>query len=170
MLQLEKVKMIQEFKEKFNEKFGYLPIVIATKKEESAYIMSLEELETYFQPFLPKRFGKVLSIQHRGRYRELVDLRFIFAYLARSMGYQLVTIGEYAKKHHSSIIHHIDSFKNMMETSDSFRLLYKKVFNHIKEKHKPNDELSAMAYFDKVWNESQSGLLSGLHPEQDQAQ
>lgn len=165
-MQSEKVKMIQEFQEKFNQKFGYFPIVIATKKKESAHIMSLEELETYFEPFLPKRFNKTLSIKDRGRYRELVDLRFIFGYLARAMGYPLVTIGEYTEKHHSSIIHHIESFKNMMETSDSFRYLYIKVFNHIKEKYIPYDELSAMAYFNKVWNESQPSVLPRLFNEQ----
>lgn len=168
MLHSEKVKMIQEFKEKFNEKFGHLPIVTVPNKEESAYIMSLEELESYFEPFLPKKFGKIISMKHRGRYRELVDLRFIFAYFARQMGYQLTTIADYTNKHHSSIIHHLEVFKNMLETSDSFRHLYKKIFNHIKEKHKPNDELSAMAYFDKVWNESQSSLLPGLFNEQNQ--
>jgi predicted transcriptional regulator len=156
-----KVEFIEEFKKNFHEKFGYSPIVLANESDEQlAPIMALDELENYFAPFFPKAYGKTLNFKSLDRRQELVDLRFIYAHLARTMGYSLTAIAKYTKKHHSSIIHHLRAFKNLMETSELFREKYKTILQNIKENHKPNDELSAMVYFDKVQHESKPVVLS----------
>lgn len=157
-----KVEFIEQFKKDFHEKFGYTPIVLASDSDEKLTpIMRLDELESYFDPFFPKGYNnKTLNLRSLDRRQELVDLRFIYAHLARSMGYPLTAIAKYTKKHHSSIIHHLRAFKNLMETSDLFKQKYKAILEYIKQNYEPNDELSAMVYFDKIQHESKPVVLS----------
>jgi hypothetical protein len=68
------------------------------------------------------------------------------------MEYKLTTIGKYLKKHHSSIIHYENTFKDMMETSESFKEKYNQIFNYIKTK--TNDKLSTVANPDEKWCKS----------------
>jgi hypothetical protein len=145
-------KLIKDFKKRFYRKMGYLPIVIGTQLSvKDAPFMSLEKLETYFEPFLPSlRNGKVLRISAKQRNREIVDLRIIFSYLARTMGYSLCEIGKYTNKHHSTVINHLDVFKALVETSDKFRDKYRTVIKHIKIHYKNDDKLSTMVYIDKI--------------------
>lgn len=146
-------KLIKDFKKRFYRKMGYLPIVIGTTErvKKDAPFMKLEELESYFEPFLPSlRNGKVLRINAKQRNREVVDLRIMFSYLARTMGYSLCEIGRYTNKHHSTVINHLDVFKALIETSDKFREKYKTIIKHIKIHYKNDDKLSTMVYIDKI--------------------
>lgn len=145
-------KLIKDFKKRFYRKMGYLPIVIGTELNvKDAPFMSLEKLESYFEPFLPSlRNGKVLRITAKQRNREVVDLRIMFSYLARTMGYSLCEIGRHTHKHHSTIINHLDVFKALVETSDKFREKYKTIIKHIKIHYKNDDNVSAMVYIDKI--------------------
>jgi hypothetical protein len=145
----------ESFKKSFYKRFGYTPLIVLEKpsSKRPSLIMSLEELDGYFRIFIDKTPGcKGYSLTSKHRYREIVDFRFMFAHLARSMEYKLTTIGKYLKKHHSSIIHYENTFKDMMETSDSFKEKYTQVFNYIK--NKANDKLSIVVDPDEKWGKS----------------
>jgi hypothetical protein len=145
----------ESFKKSFYKRFGYTPLIVLEKpsSKRPSLIMSLEELDGYFKTFIDSTPGaRGYSLISKHRYREIVDFRFMFAHLARSMEYKFTTIGKYLKKHHSTIIHYENTFKDMMETSDSFKEKYNKIFNYIKTK--TNDKLSAVANPDEKWCKS----------------
>jgi hypothetical protein len=137
-LRLEK-KLIDKFKEDFFNKFEYYPVVLTkvnliTDQSDRAPLMTLEHLESYFTPFLPTRYNKILHLKQRIRVREITELRSIFCFLARNMRYSLKSIGEYLNgKDHTTVIHSINNFKNLIETCDIFREKYFKVIEHIKQ-------------------------------------
>ena len=151
-------KLIDEFKQKFQDKLGYEPVVL-TKVADSPYsipIMSLEQLAEYFEPFLPELFGNTLTLVTKSRKRELVELRMMFCYLARSMKYKLEAIGNYlGGKDHTTVMHNVASFINLMETNENFRSKFLHILNYIKENH----ESSAMDQPDPSQRESQPALL-----------
>ena len=153
---------IREFKEKFYERFSYIPVVIPVKEnlEPAKPIMTLEELENYFTPFLPKIMGRIQSLRSKYRYRDIVYLRFIFTHFARKMGYTTMVIGKYLNRHHTSILHYAEAFKNEIDTSEHFREKFQNVFTYIKNNYNSDDKLSAMVYFNKVWNQSKPAILS----------
>jgi hypothetical protein len=145
----------ESFKKSFYKRFGYTPLIVLEKpsNKRPSLIMSLEELESHFKIFIDKTPGcRGHSIKVKHRYREIVDFRFMFTHLARAMEYKLTTIGKYLKKHHSSIIHYENTFKDLMDTSESFRERYNEIFNHIK--NKTNDKLSAVVNPDEKWCKS----------------
>ena len=137
-LRLEK-KLIDKFKEDFFNKFEYYPVVLTkvnliTDQSDRAPLMSLEQLESYFTPFLPTRYNKVLHLKQKIRVREITELRSIFCFLARNMRYSFKSIGEYLNgKDHTTVIHSINCFKNLIETCDIFREKYFKIIEHIKQ-------------------------------------
>ena len=61
------------------------------------------------------------------RMRENVDARKMFCRLMREQGFQLIDIGRYLGKHHSTIIHQIRTCEELLETSKLFRKTYEKV-------------------------------------------
>jgi hypothetical protein len=131
-------KLVEDFKQKFQEKLGYIPVVLTKITTEGFYIptMTLDELVDYFDPFLPYEFGKKLAIASKSRKRELVEVRMMFCYLARSMKYNLGTIGQkIGGRDHTTVIHGINTFINLIETSESFREKFQQILNHIKENH-----------------------------------
>lgn len=131
-------KLIDEFKEKFYEKVGYQPIVLTKLlvDENSIPLMSLEQLGEYFEPFLPNLFGKQLSLSSKVRKREIVELRMIFCHLARNMKYTCTSIGQFiGPRDHTTVLHNINTFKNLIETSEPFREKYEKILTHIKHSH-----------------------------------
>lgn len=149
-------EVTESFKRSFYRRFGYTPLIVIEPASKRPFVvMSLEELENHFKIFIDKTPGcKGRTLRGRHRYREIVDFRFMFTHIARSMEYKLTTIGKYLKKHHSSIIHYEYAFKNMMDTSDSFRQRYNEIFNYIKTKTKKNDKLPAVANTDEARSES----------------
>lgn len=156
--QLER-KLIEQFKESFYEKIGYYPVVVTRLQQDlDQYlpIMPLETLQTYFEPFLPYRNGVRLSLKSKDRYRELVELRNIYSFLARTMGYSLSNVGEsIGNRDHTTIIHNVTCFKNLVETSETFQQKYIRIFNYIKKEH----ESSIMGVSDQVQRESEPALL-----------
>jgi hypothetical protein len=157
-IQLEK-KLIDEFKEKFIDKIGYEPTVI-TKVENNEYyipMMSLEQLAGYFEPFLPTLYEKKLTLDSKSRKRELVELRMMFCYIARTMNYKLTTIGDFiGGRDHTTIIHNVTTFLNLIETSELFRFQFLEILNYIKENH----ESPTLDKFNQTQREPELALLS----------
>mgnify|MGYP003335324694 CR=1 FL=1 len=157
-IQLEK-KLIEQFKETFYEKIGYYPTVITrvqTDLDQYIPMMSLETLQGFFEPFLPTRYQRRLKLQSKDRYRELVELRNIYCFLARQLSYSLVNIGaSLGKRDHTTVIHSITCFKNLLETDEGFRQKYITILTYIKEHY----ESPTMDSTDQVQREPQSALL-----------
>lgn len=130
-------KLIEQFKELFHEKIGYYPIVLTKVLAGSSKhlaIMSLEDLEEHFDPFLPEKWGHVPSLKSKYRWRELVELRQMFCNLARMMGYTFTAIGDYlGKRDHTTVIHNLNTFANLIETHESFKAKYLVILHHIKK-------------------------------------
>jgi len=129
-------KLIKEFKIKFFNELGYEPTVLATsnlKLDEDKYIkvMSLEKLKECFNPFLPSNKGIFIELNGKTRKNNIVELRVIFSFISRSMGYVLSDIGKFLKKDHSTIIHSINNFKNWIEVDPCFRDKYNTILKHI---------------------------------------
>lgn len=157
-IQLEK-KLIDQFKETFFQKLGYYPTVITkvqTDLEQYIPMMSLDTLQGYFEPFLPTRHGRRLKLTSKDRYRELVELRNIYCFLARQLNYSLVIIGQsLGNRDHTTVIHSLTCFKNLLETEEGFRQKYFKILNYIKDHY----ESPTMDSFDQVQCESQPIVL-----------
>ena len=159
-------KLIADFKEEFFIKIGYYPLITTRvnvrEENDSLKIMSLEQLEAYFMECFPKVMGKPLNIRQKARYREVVDIRSLFAFFARAMKYKVVTIGKFlGNKDHTTILHYITLFNNQMETNSAYRELYRRIFNHIKEQTN-KDEPSTLDHLDQAWLKSEPTLFPGL--------
>ena len=57
------------------------------------------------------------------RKRIVSDARKIYAYLAYSGGHTLVSIGNYIRKDHTSIIYSLRAFKTLSEVDSNFKKL-----------------------------------------------
>lgn len=151
-------KLIDEFKERFLEKIGYEPVIL-TRIETNEYsipVMSLQQLEEYFEPFLPSQYGKKLTLFSKSRKRELVELRMMFCYIARSMKYKLTAVGQFmGGRDHTTVMHNIATFQNLMETNELFRFLFLEILKYIKENHEP----STLDNLNQIQSESQPALL-----------
>lgn len=147
--------LIKEFMENFHKALNYYPTVVTRNNtmhnKDDLKIVSLEDLQKYFEPFLPsQQYGRKLTLSTRNRTRCLVELRFIYFFISRSMGYNVVTIARAIGMDHTSVLHGLTTFKNLYETSDPFRQKYTKIINYIKLNHEP----SIVDYFNKVELES----------------
>lgn len=164
-------RLIAEFKESFYNKMGYFPVVLSKYQlaDDQVGYMSLEKLTNYFTPFLPERHGMPIALSSKSRYREIVELRFIYSYLGKSMKYSLATIGKaLGGRDHTTVIHNLTQFANMMETCEKFRIKYKMVFDYVREQEqKETDGTSIMEYLQKLQDKSEPIVLSGLLPVQD---
>lgn len=152
-------KLITEFKDKFRQKIGYDPIVLTkiTVDEYGIPMMGLAQLESYFEPFLPTYMGKKMQLTSKSRKRNLVELRMMFFYIARNMKYTFQESGEYlGGRDHTTVIHNVNMFRNLMEISDSFRETYISILTYIKKQHESSD----MDFFDQVQAQSEPALLS----------
>lgn len=154
-------KLIDQFIENFEEKLGYKPIVITKTSgltsDDSIPMMSLDSLKEHFTPFLPTVYGKVRSLSCKERIREAVELRNIYCYLAKKMGYSLKEIGRtIGKRDHTTVIHNIRSFNNLMETNEMYREKYIMILNHIKKQY----ESPTLDDTDQVQCESEPAVLS----------
>ena len=109
--------------------------------------MTLNELELYFNPFLPSQFGKKLKLGSKCRLRSLVELRFIFFYIARQMRYTLNEIATYVGgRDHTTVIYGLNTFISLFETDEGFRAKYKLIIKNIKN----NNEPSALEYLNQM--------------------
>lgn len=144
--------LIKEFMEKFYEKVGYYPMVVTdVKHQEGIKILTLSELEKYFTPYTPKVFGKKVILSSKNRSRPLVELRFIFFFIARQMRYGLLEIGQHlGKRDHTTVLHGLKTFKNLYETDIQFKAKYHKIINQIKLDYEP----SAVDYLNQMESES----------------
>jgi chromosomal replication initiation ATPase DnaA len=153
--QLQKeTELVKEFMIHFYKNLNYYPTVITRNNtmhnKDDLKIVKLDKLQTYFETFLPTQYGKKLKLGARNRTRYLVELRFIYFFIARSMGYNVVTIGRSIKMDHTSVLHGLNTFRNLYETSDPFRQKYIAIINYIKLNYEP----SIVDYLDKVELES----------------
>lgn len=153
-------KLIKEFKQKFYEKLGYVPVVMTRVKGESEDeqlpILTLEELESCFESLLPKRFGTTLRLGSKNRKRELVELRNIFCALARMMGYTFTDIGKHlGGRDHTTAIHNVNTFKDLIKVDQPFQSKYNKILTYIKLNYESPD----LGEFDQTQLESEPALL-----------
>jgi len=153
--------LILDFKKTFYKKIGYIPTIVTQRKFTNNPLMTLDELEACFKDLLPKRYGKRLTLKGKCRYREIVNLRVVFAYMARMMDYKIVSIAKYlGGRDHTSVLHYIKNFYNLTTTDPSFRKYYANIYLHIKTHYEPNDELSAVVYFNKIQPQPESDIFS----------
>jgi len=142
--------LIESFMDNFYEKLGYYPTVVTHNNtmhnKDNVKVVGLEQLQEYLDPFMPTEFGKRLTLRSRSRSRTIVDIRFIYYFLARSMGYSLSTISRSLGMDHTSVIHGLRTFKNLYETSDLFREKYSNIVKYIKNQY----ESSIVVNFDQV--------------------
>ena len=135
-IRLEK-KLIAEFKEKFLDKLGYEPIVMTRKKVNNDYIniIPLYKLKKVFEPYLPfnELTQKKIPLESKSRKRELVELRHMYCIIARTMGYTLKSIAVSLNRDHTTVIHNIRSFNNLMEVLPNFQEQYNEIFNVLKQ-------------------------------------
>lgn len=132
-------KMITQFKTEFYNKIGYYPVVLTFLEtdDDKLPVLPLNKLKDHFDEFLPQQYGETLTLCGKVRKREIVELRCIYCYLAKSMGYSLNDIGkEIGGRDHTTVIHSLKTFRDLMEISDIFRQKYDYVFSRIKNKFK----------------------------------
>ena len=157
-IQLER-KLIEQFKESFYDKLGYYPTVITrVQADMDQYLpmMSLLTLEEFFYPFLPTKHGRQIRLRSKDRYREIVELRMIYCFLARQLGFSLTTIGEsLGKRDHTTVIHSVNSFKNLLQTCEPFREKYLTILTYIKQQY----ESSTMDNADQVQHQPEPAVL-----------
>ncbi len=144
-------KLIQEFKDNFFKKVGYKPIVLTkiADEENDGYIklISLDLLKELFEPFLPFKQRKQITLERHIRIREMVELRFIYCFIARRMNYSFVSIAKSLNRDHTTIMYSCDKFTDLSETDPSFREKYLMILNHIKQETNREDyELSNMEH------------------------
>lgn len=162
-------KLVSEFRQTFYEKLGYYPIIITeiqTSNGEYKPIMTLEKLKTMFDKFLPERHNIKLKLECKHRYREIVELRHIYCYIARGMKYGLKIIGQtIGNRDHTTVIHNVNVFNDLYETSYEFRAKYATIVKYIKDNHEP----SIMDYVQKVQLDPEPNVFAGLLQQQDNA-
>lgn len=149
-------QLIEGFLETFYKKMGYYPTVITKEdlEEKSLNLLNLEDLERYFEPYLPIIYQKKLKLSSKLRVREIVELRQMFCSIARNIGFSLKTIGQFlGKRDHTTIIHNVRTFRNMMETDDQYREKYNKIIKEIKKDGNYYNS-SAMVCSNKTQSES----------------
>lgn len=135
-------ELISQFMTSFYEEFEYYPTVITKNNKiynkDDLKVLELDTLRMFFDEFLPTKHGRKLQLEVRNRHRNLVELRFIYFFIARSMGYNLTTIGRSLNMDHTTVVHGLNTFKNLYETNEPFRQKYNNIINHIKENHEPS--------------------------------
>jgi hypothetical protein len=134
-------ELITDFKMRFEETLGYTPIIL-TKYECNEFfipLMSLKHLAEYFDPFLPIQYDKKVTLFSKSRKREIVELRMIFCFLARSMRNSLSTIGNFlGGRDHTTVMYNVTTFTNLMETSSVFKNQFYQIINYINQNYEPS--------------------------------
>jgi hypothetical protein len=147
-------ELIKGFLDKFYHKVGYYPTVITNtniETKDGLAILNLSDLEKHFEPYLPTIYERKMSLSSKDRNRSLVDLRFIFFFIARTMMYNLKDIGMYCGgRDHTTVIYGLKTFNNLYKTDENFRNRYKTIINNIKKSY----ESQTLEHTDKVELES----------------
>ena len=158
-----KKELIDNFTQEFNKRLGYRPVVVTKTTQEATPVielMSLAELKEYFTPFLPVLYGKRIQLDAKCRIGEIIELRHMYFYLARCMGYKLVPIARSLNKlDHTTVMHGLRTFQNLMEVDEKYRAKFLTILNHIKLLRNGSP---ALADGNQVQDNSQSALLSRL--------
>jgi len=152
-----KLNMVNRFKKSFYDRFNYYPVVIINCeiKREFLSIVNLEQLKQAFEPFLPIIGKKRYNLESSTRKREIVELRAIYCHFAKKMGYSLKTIAlSINKSDHSTIIHNLKLFENLLEYSENFKNKYDLIFEYIKKQNNEYHESSIMDRGNKVEHQS----------------
>lgn len=160
--QLIEKKLIADFKKNFYKKLGYYPIISTEviEKQNEIPILTLNELELYFNDCFQDMFKKTNILRNKGRYRVIIDIRVLFSHFARVMKYTYASIGDYlGGKHHTTILHYSVVFNNEMETNPAFRQKYNKILKYIKEK---KNESSTMDGSNQMEHQPKSTLFPRL--------
>lgn len=147
-------QLITNFLDHFYMKMGYYPTVFGKyyKQSSTIKVLELSQLKACFDPFLPKLNGKKLTLHSKQRVRRLTELRFIYAHIAKKMGYTLNLIGHHmGGRDHTTVLHGLRTFRNLYETDEAFRSKYQTILNHIKNKY----ESSFMDQFNQMEHESE---------------
>jgi|688.fasta_scaffold206681_1 hypothetical protein len=129
-------ELVDNFLKTFYSRVGYYPVVITKEDlaEKSLNLLSLEELERYFDPYLPTVYGKRLTLSSKLRVREIVELRQMFCFISRNIGFSLKRIGQFlGNRDHTTIIHNLRTFYNLIETDGNFKERYNRIIKKIKE-------------------------------------
>lgn len=159
-------KLIDNFQREFHSKMGYFPHVITKKSGEYKDFrpfLSLPELAEKFAPFLPIVNDEPLPLTTRRRKREIVELRQIFTYIAKRLGYSYTTIAAFlGKRDHSTAIHSFQTFQDLYDTSESYRQKYETINNHVISHLNFNYDPSTMDFPDPIQGESEPALFPGL--------
>lgn len=142
-------KLIQQFKRLFESKMGYEPTVITKSFKElgpdsiiprGIRYVNLNTLKQWFEELLPNINGNVLNLETNKRYREIVELRMFFSFIAKSLGYSLKSIGRHiGNRDHTTVLHNLVQFKNRMETDPCFQERYKIALEHVRKKSIEHD-------------------------------
>ena len=76
--------------------------------------------------------------------------------MARSMRYNLEAIGDFlGNRDHTTIIHNINTFNNLIETNEPFRTKYFTILNYIRKQY----ESPAMDHTNQVQHQPEPSLL-----------
>lgn len=158
-------ELIDAFKEEFYQKLGYHPVVLVRHEVSTLRVgyMTLEELVQQFEPFLPMHYGSPLPLTSRRRFREIVELRAIYFFIAKQMNYSLNAIG-LGHFHHTTIIHGLKLFSSIIETDPAFKEKYYKIINHIisQQKSTTDYESSVMESLSSTQCDAQPDVFTRL--------
>ena len=165
-------KLVTQFKETFKDKMGYYPIVITNTDTRKKVLpsVSLDNLKKCFEPYLPDHHGVTLKLESKVRARAIVDIRSMYCHMAKSLGYTLNDIGySLGGQDHTTVMHSLKTFSNMMETSESFRTKFQYINNRIKSILDINVYgTSDLGSLDKTWDQSEPVLLPAFEHAEDQ--
>jgi hypothetical protein len=138
-------RLISKFKNEFHEKIGYTPQVI-TLYDDRSYLprIKLYELVDIVNKIMEGEFRdrrinrKLMRITSVIRSRDVTEYRYIYYKIARLMGYSLKDIGLQLQSHnhkgydHTTVIHGVKTFDDLLATSQKFALRYQHVIDNIR--------------------------------------
>jgi len=153
--------LITDFVNRFYEKVGYHPTVVTKHRitDDGITVLTLSELEKFFEPHLPKKYNKIVRLGAKDRMRTIVELRCIFFFIGRSMRYNLKPLGDHlGGRDHTTVLHGIRTFRNLYETDPLFRDKYYSIINQIKKDYEP----STLDNTDQAPDKPKSNLLFRL--------
>jgi len=128
---LEAEKMVELFKQQFEERFGIKAFVsyqISGKYRMTDISLNdlLFEVNTYLFEMNPSKTLKLNyrtidiseGILFKSRAQELVELRHIFSHIAYKIGYSYSAIGRFLSQDHCTILHAVKAVNNMFDINE----------------------------------------------------
>lgn len=126
--------LIDRFQEEFIEKVGVKPSIYVPMLRHGSRTraLALRDLRDEIDTFIEQDGRNPKTIASKFRYKNLLELRMIFCFIARRMGYSLKAIGaQLDGRDHTTILHTLTSFENLIHTDDRFRDLCDIVLTHL---------------------------------------